>query len=141
MKKLGKTAAGQLIQVAMGSRTLSAISPAVLTELCQAGLREQYTEPISKEKTTEYQIARNKQALAKLAAWAKIACPRVPFKGKPKYAYSSHPAVAAWNDLQDIIEYKSCPIIRISTAGWAWLKDTAMIEQPKQKDKDKPCAL
>lgn len=147
--KISRTAGGQLIEVATrGSRTINSLTPAVRMELQEAGMLERYTPPIRKDQTLEWQIDRNREALAQLAHWAKNACPKNPFKGGPlgghKAGYEpgghrKHPAAAAWDQIEKPQEYRPCPLTRISEKGWQWLAGMG-ISKPDEKDNNKPCA-
>jgi len=144
--KLSKVAVGQLIQVAAEKRRIEDVTPGVLAELTQAGMFTQYTPKLAESQTVEWQVKRNKEALAKLAHWAKNACPKDPFKGGPlggKSGYAngrhqSHPAAQAWDEIQMPREYKACPKTVLSEAAWEMLKGLG-IEQPKEGDEGKPC--
>lgn len=146
--KLTRNAGGQLIEVATNKRGISGLTPAALMELQEAGMLEQYTPPIREDQTLEWQISRNREALAQLAHWAKNACPKDPFKGGPlgghKAGYEhgghrKHPAAAAWDQIEKPQEYKACPLTRISEKGWQWLAGMGIV-RPSEKDQDKPCA-
>jgi len=145
--KLSKVALGQLIQVATNKRLIGDISPGALAELSQAGMLEQKTAPLRKDQTLEYQIAQNKEALAKLAHWAKTACPRDPFKGGPNGGnggyingrYVHHPAAEAWGQIKKPQEYKACPKTVLSDKAWDLLRGLG-VEKPKEGDEKKPCA-
>lgn len=146
--KIAKSAGGQLIEVATDKRDIGGLTPAVRMELQEAGMLEQYTPPIREEHTLEWQIARNREALAKLAYWAKTACPKDPFKGGPlggnkegweNQRHRKHPAAEAWNQISKPQEYKSCPQTRISEKGWQWLAGMGIVK-PSEEDQRKPCA-
>lgn len=144
--KLPKVALGQLIQVATNKRLIGDISPGALAELSQAGMLEQKTAPLREDQTLEWQIKQNKEALAKLAHWAKTACPRDPFKGGPngqtngwmngRHVY--HPAAAAWGQIKKPQEYKACPKTVLSDKAWAALARVG-VEKPRAGDEGKPC--
>lgn len=146
--KLSKVALGQMIQVATGKRRMEDITPGVLAELAQAGMFEQQVPEMREDQTVEGQVKRNKEALAKLAHWAKTACPKDPFKGGPlggqssgydRGGYRKHPAAEAWEQIGKIQEYKACPKTVLSKAAWEMLKGLG-IEQPKKGEEGKPCA-
>lgn len=145
--KIAKSAGGQLIEVATDKRDIGGLTPAVRMELQEAGMLEQYTPPIREEQTLEWQIARNRKALAALAYWAKTACPKDPFKGGPlggkegweNQRHRKHPAAEAWVQISKPQEYKSCPQTRISEKGWQWLAGMGIVK-PSEEDQRKPCA-
>jgi hypothetical protein len=146
--KISRTAGGQLLEVATDRRNISGLTPAARMELQEAGMLEQYTPPIREDQTLEWQINKNREALAKLAHWAKNACPRDPFKGGPLggrkngYEHGSHrkhPAAAAWEEIAKPTEYKACPQTRISEKGWQWLAGMGIVK-PSEEDQGKPCA-
>ena len=146
--KISRTAGGQLIEVATDKRDIGGLTPAVRMELQEAGMLEQYTPPIREDQTLEWQIARNRKALAALAYWAKTACPKDPFKGGPLgghkngYEHGSHrkhPAAAAWEEIAKPTEYQACPQTRISEKGWQWLAGMGIVK-PSEEDQRKPCA-
>ena len=145
--KISRSAGGQLIEVATDKRGISGLTPAARMELQEAGMLEQYTPPIREDQTLEWQINRNREALAALAHWAKNACPKDPFKGGPMggksgYAngrYTQHPAALAWEQISKPQEYEACPQTRISEKGWQWLSGMG-IGRPSEKDQGKPCA-
>lgn len=139
--KLTKSAAGQFIQFAtgMGKHRPEDISPAALAEILQAGLLERRQEPLREDQTLEAQVDRNKEALAKLALWARTACPKDPFKGKSKNGgWNRHPIALEWDKLAPVTEYKACYKTVISDKGWEWLLGMG-VEKPKPEDADKPC--
>jgi hypothetical protein len=108
---------------------------------------EQRVPEMREDQTVEWQIKRNKEALAKLAHWAKNACPKDPFKGGPlggkssgydRGSYRKHPAMEAWEQIGKIQEYKACPKTVLSEAAWEMLKGLG-IEPPKKGEEGKPC--
>lgn len=147
--KISRTAGGQLIEFATDKRDIRGLTPAARMELQEAGMLEQYTPPIQEDQTLEWQIARNRKALAALAYWAKTACPKDPFKGGPYDGGKSgyyvngrrihHPAAEAWDQISKPQEYKACPLTRISEKGWQWLAGMGIVK-PSEKDQRKPCA-
>lgn len=145
--KLSKVALGQLIQVATNKRQIWDITPGVLAELSQAGMLEQKTAPLQEDQTLEWQIKKNKEALAKLAHWARTACPRDPFKSGPNGAVAgwingrhwNHPAAEAWGQIKKPQEYKACPKTVLSDKAWAVLAGMG-VEKPRAGDEKKPCA-
>ena len=145
--KISRTAGGQLLEVATNRRDIGGLTPAARMELQEAGMLEQYTPPIREDQTLEWQISRNKKALAALAHWAKTACPKDPFKGGPMggkegWEYNrhrKHPAAEAWGQISKPQEYKACPQTRISEKGWQWLAGMGIVK-PSEKDQGRPCA-
>mgnify|MGYP000202071961 FL=1 len=146
--KISRTAGGQLLEVATDKRDIGGLTPAARMELQEAGMLEQYTPPIREDQTLEWQINKNREALAKLAHWAKNACPKDPFKGGPLGGYKNgyehgshrkHPAAAAWEEIAKPTEYKACLQTRISEKGWQWLAGMGIVK-PSEEDQGKPCA-